>query len=120
MNGDGLSGRLLGAGGAFIVNVGLLLAAGSAILWVRNRGVLCDGASRLCSGGDPTPEQWDAEMAVRSAVAYGSYALVALALVVIAVVAWRRRRHGVVVMQGVALAVVAVLVVTWEPYVSLH
>ncbi|WP_344213816.1 hypothetical protein [Nonomuraea bangladeshensis] len=39
---------------------------------------------------------------------------------VIAVVAWRRRRHGGVVMQGVALAVVAVLVVMWEPYVSLH
>ncbi|MEU6723484.1 hypothetical protein ABZ917_07215 [Nonomuraea wenchangensis] len=44
----------------------------------------------------------------------------ALALVVIAVVAWRRRSHGIVVMQAVALAVVAVLAVIWEPYVPLH
>ncbi|MEU6790748.1 hypothetical protein ABZ907_03540 [Nonomuraea wenchangensis] len=52
------------------------------------------------------------------AVAYGSYAVVALALVVIAVIAWRRRSQGIVVMQ--AVAVVAVLAVIWEPYVPLH
>lgn len=43
--------------------------------------------------------------------------------VLIAAVAWRRRRNDIPIMQLMALAVVAVLAVLtvlWEPYVPLH
>ncbi|MFI6510623.1 hypothetical protein ACIBCT_23710 [Streptosporangium sp. NPDC050855] len=98
----------------------LLTAAGFAIDRARNRGVLCDGATVLCSGGDPSPAQWQAEMAFRSTVAYGSFAVVALILIVTVVAAWRRRRNGIVVVQLIAFAAVAVLGALWEPYVAQH
>ncbi|GAA4071078.1 hypothetical protein [Nonomuraea soli] len=113
-------GRAVATVAVLIMNLGLLLAAGFAIGWARNRGVLCDGATVLCSGGDATPGQWQAEMTFRSTVAYGSYAVMALILIVSAVIAWRRRRNGIVITQLTALAAVAALAVLWEPYVSLH
>ncbi|MEQ4724039.1 hypothetical protein [Nonomuraea sp. B19D2] len=120
MKTDDLTGRIVAAVAVLIGDVALLMAAGFAIDWARNRGVLCDGATRLCSGGDLAPAQWQAEMTFRSAVAYGSFTVMALILIVTVVVAWRRRRNGIVVMQFVALATVAALGALWEPYVPLH
>lgn len=102
------------------MDVLLLVAASFIIGRARDRGVLCDGASVLCSGGDPTPAQWLAEMSYRSTVAYTSYAVVALVLIASAVIAWRRGRKGIVAMQCVALSVVALLAGLWEPFRELH
>ncbi len=120
MKRDDLPGRTVAAVAVLMMNLALLMATGFAINWARNRGVLCDGATVLCSGGDPTPAQWQAEMTFRSTVAYGSYAVMALVLVVSAVIAWRRRRNGIVIMQLTALTAVAALAALWEPYVPLH
>ncbi|MFC6080308.1 hypothetical protein [Sphaerisporangium aureirubrum] len=94
----------------------LLVAAGFVIDRAVGRGVLCDGATVLCSGSDPTYEQWLAEIRFRCRVAYTSYGVVAVVLVTTLVIAWRRGRKGIVVMQGVVLAWVVMLVVLWQPY----
>ncbi|WP_146103839.1 hypothetical protein [Nonomuraea solani] len=120
MNTDELPGRTGVAAAVLMMNVALLMATGFAITWARDRGVLCDGSTKLCSGGDLTPALWQAEMTFRSTVAYGSYAAMALVLIVSAVIAWRHRRYGIVVMQLTALAAVATLAALWEPYVPLH
>ncbi|MGW4792867.1 hypothetical protein ACWEPC_10700 [Nonomuraea sp. NPDC004297] len=120
MKTDDLTGRGVTAVAALIGNVVLFMAMGFAIDRARNRGVLCDGATVLCSGQDPSPAQWQAEMTFRSTVAYGSFAVTALILVVTVVAAWWRRRRGIVVMQLVALAAVAALAALWEPYAPLH
>ncbi|MEW9549822.1 hypothetical protein [Nonomuraea sp. NPDC050783] len=105
---------------ALILDLCLLMAAVVTIGWARDRGVLCDGSTVLCSGGDLTPERWQAEMTFRSAVAYGCYAVVAAVMAAVAVAARRRGRNAVMVMQLVALAVVVTLAVLWRPYSPLH
>ncbi|TMR97880.1 hypothetical protein [Nonomuraea basaltis] len=47
---------------ALFMDLLLLAAAWFIIGRAVDRGVLCDGFSVLCSGGDPTPAQWLAEM----------------------------------------------------------
>ncbi|MEV7803652.1 hypothetical protein AB0O28_11955 [Microbispora sp. NPDC088329] len=108
--------RVTMAVGVLIVDLALLMATGGAIDWVRDRGVLCDGGTVFCSGEDPTFAQWRAEMAVRSTVAYGSFAVMASIMIASLVVARRRGRTGIVIMQLTALVVVAVLAILWEPY----
>ncbi|MFC5822813.1 hypothetical protein [Nonomuraea insulae] len=120
MKRDDLTGRNVAAVAVLIGDVVLFMAMGFAIDWARNRGVLCDGATVLCSGEDPSPAQWQAEMTFRSTVAYGSFTVMALILIVTVVAAWRRRRNGIVVMQLMAFAAVAALGALWEPYVPLH
>ncbi|MFG1709812.1 hypothetical protein ACFLIM_42215 [Nonomuraea sp. M3C6] len=119
MKTDDLSRHTVPAVAVLIMDLALLMATGFAIHWARNRGVLCDGATVLCSGGDPTPAQWQAEMTFRSTVAYGSYAVMGFVLIVSVVIA-RRRRNGIVVMQLTALTAVVALAALWEPYVPLH
>ncbi|WP_432923432.1 hypothetical protein ACQPZZ_26580 [Microbispora sp. CA-135349] len=108
--------RVTTAVAVLIVDLALLTAARFAIHRVRDRGVLCDGGMVFCSGGDPTFAQWRAEMTLRSTVAYGSFAVVASILIASLVVARRRGRTGIVIMQLTALVVVAVLAILWEPY----
>ncbi|MFF5206145.1 hypothetical protein [Streptosporangium sp. NPDC000396] len=120
MKTDDLTGRIVATVAVLIGDVALLMATGFAINWARNRGVLCDGATVLCSGGDPSPAQWQAEMTFRSTVAYGSFTVMALILIVTVVAAWRRRRNGIVVMQFMAFAAMAALAALWEPYAPLH
>ncbi|WP_169980577.1 hypothetical protein [Microbispora sp. H10836] len=116
MKADDPAERVTIAVGVLIMDLALLMATGFAIDWARDRGVLCDGASVLCSGGDPTFAQWTAEMSFRSTVAYGSYGVMAAILAASLVVAGRRGRRGIVVMQLTALVVVAVLAILWRPY----
>ncbi|MEV0196835.1 hypothetical protein [Nonomuraea sp. NPDC050691] len=101
---------------ALLVDLLLLATASFVVGRAPDRGLLCDGASVLCSGGDRTQAQWLAETSFRSTAAYTSYAVVALVVIALAVVGWRRGRRAVVVMQGAALAVVTTLAVLWQPY----
>ncbi|MEV4298115.1 hypothetical protein [Microbispora rosea] len=116
MKTGGATDRVTIAAGVLIMDLALLMATGFTIGRVRDRGVLCDGGTVFCSGGDPTFAQWQAEMAVRSTVAYGSFGVMAAILAASLVVARRRGHRGVVVMQLKALVVVAVLAILWEPY----
>ncbi|MBE3009692.1 hypothetical protein IL992_10880 [Microbispora sp. NEAU-D428] len=116
MKTDHPAARVITAVAILIMDLVLLMAAGHTIGRARDRGVLCDGGAVFCSGGDPTFAQWQAEMDFRSTVAYGSYTVVAAILAASLVVARRRGRNGIVVIQVPALAVVAVLAALWEPY----
>ncbi|GGL21198.1 hypothetical protein [Planomonospora parontospora] len=120
MRSDDLPGRTVAAIAVLIMDLILLLAAGFAIGRARDRGVLCDGASVLCSGGDPAPGQREAEMIFRSTVAYSSFAVMAAILIITAVIARRRRHNSILIMQLTALAAVAAFAVLWKPYVPLH
>ncbi|WP_327046556.1 hypothetical protein OG320_01230 [Microbispora sp. NBC_01189] len=108
--------RVITAVAVLIMDLVLLMAAEFAIRRARDRGVLCDGGAVFCSGGDPTFAQWQAEMAFRSAVAYGSFAVMAAILIVSLVVGRRRGRNEIVIIQLTALTTVAALAVLWEPY----
>lgn len=102
---------------AVLLGDGVLFAAVDWILGrVRRRGVLCDGDSVLCAGGDPTRAEWLAEMQVRSTVAYTSLAVVVVILALTAALAWKHRRRELVLAQSLALLLAFVLVVMWKPY----
>ncbi|MFF4772622.1 hypothetical protein ACFY05_07155 [Microtetraspora fusca] len=109
--------RVVSAGAVLMGDMLLLLVAG----WVRSsvhlRGKLCDGASVWCDGReDPTPAEWLAEMNFRSAAAYTSSAVVALILLAVAVVAWRRHRRDIALVQVLPLLLVTAFVIAWTPY----
>ncbi|KAA9380466.1 hypothetical protein F5972_04735 [Microbispora cellulosiformans] len=116
MKTGGFVDRVITAAAVLIMDLVLLMTAGFAIRRARDRGVLCDGGTVFCAGGDPAFAQWQAEMAFRSAVAYGSFAVMAAILIVSLVVGRRRGRHEIVIIQLTALTTVAALAVLWEPY----
>lgn len=108
------------AAGLLIMDLVLLMSTDVAIAVAKGRGVLCDGDSVFCSGGDPTYQQWLAEMSYRSMVAYTSFAIAALLLLVSVVIAVRRRSKGLVFMQVTALTVIAALTVLFDPVNGHH
>jgi hypothetical protein len=112
--------RVVTAGAVLIGDFFLLLAAGWIIENAYLAGKLCDGASVWCDGGDPTPAEALAENNFRSAVAYASWVIVALIMLVIAVAAWRRHRWEIVLLQTFPLLLVAALVINWTPDPSVY
>jgi hypothetical protein len=107
--------RVVTAGAVLIGDFALLLVAGWVIENAHLKGKLCDGATVWCDGGDPTPAEALAEDNFRSAVAYTSWLIAALIMLVIAVVAWRHRRREIVLLQTFPLLLVAALVSDWTP-----
>lgn len=122
MEGDHLASRNRRsfAAGLLIMDLVLLMCTGVAISLADGRGVLCDGDSVFCAGGDPTYRQWLAEMSFRSTVAYSSYGIAALVILVTLAFAVRRRRKGLVALQVVALIVVAALAALFDPVNGHH
>ncbi|MEV5503492.1 hypothetical protein AB0M50_49625 [Nonomuraea fuscirosea] len=119
MTTDDLTRRTVTGAAVLMGDVALFVAMRFVIGRARGRGVLCDGDSILCSGADPSPAQWQAEMTFRSTVAYSSFTVMALIMIVTVVAARRHRRRDLVVMQLMALAGVAALAILWQPYVPL-
>ncbi|MFF3443261.1 hypothetical protein [Streptosporangium sp. NPDC002721] len=102
---------------AVLLGDGVLFVAVDWILErVRYRGVLCDGDSVFCAGGDPTYAEWLAEMQVRNTVAYPLLAAVVVILALTAAVAWKHRRKEIVLIQSLALLLAFALLVMWKPY----
>ncbi len=102
---------------AVLLGDGVLFAAVDWILErVRYRGVLCDGDSVFCAGGDPTRAEWLAEMQFRNTVAYPLLAAVVVILTLTAAVAWKHRRREIVLTQSLALLLAFALLVMWKPY----
>lgn len=102
---------------AVLLGDGVLFTAADWILGrVRRRGVLCDGDSVFCAGGEPTRAEWLAEMQVRNTVAYPLLAAVVVILALTAAVAWKYRRREIVLTQSLALLLAFTLLVVWKPY----
>ncbi|GLX02753.1 hypothetical protein [Microtetraspora sp. NBRC 16547] len=108
--------RIVPAVALVVIDGFLLRLAEWVIQRTKNRGVLCDGASVWCWGGDPTPAEWLGEMNFVSTVASTSYGVVASVLVVSIAVTWWRRRRDLALVQFLALLVVAFFADTFEPY----
>ncbi|MER5326290.1 hypothetical protein [Streptosporangium roseum] len=100
----------------------LILLAGRIVAGAYLRGELCDGASVWCTGGDPTPAEWVAEMDFQTVVTFWSFGGVAVIMLASAVWAWRRHFRALAAVQLFALVVplLAVILRALDPYPSLH
>ncbi|WP_248963243.1 hypothetical protein [Sphaerisporangium perillae] len=100
----------------------LILLAGRIVAGAYLRGKLCDGASVWCTGGDPTPAEWVAEMDFRTVVTFWSFGGVTVIMLASAVWAWRRHFRALAAVQLFALVVplFAVILRALDPYPSLH
>jgi hypothetical protein len=81
----------------------------------KRRGVLCDGDSLLCGGGEPTSAQYDAEMRTRMVIGYPALAVAALIVIGLLVVAWRYREAWLVVGQAGLVVYLGAVAWVWNP-----